>query len=289
MKEIFIPECFKLEPGAVETINAVWQDVKYKNALEYLHKNFFSAEIPESADKLPWKGDELGKLLLTAAAAYYPHAVELYEKLQWPVELLYDTMLDFRVWSLHHKENYGTWGLSWDAATFIRCHLLGRIIRFGRLQCNTIYPLWKELVDPAGKWVLEKGMQVINLHIPAIGPMTPEECRKSMEKMQEFFRIYRPELDWRAFICHSWLLDPQLQELLPESSNIVQFQKLGTIIPEPEKVSDAVFRVFGVKAVNDGVDSVPWKSSMQKILGKFLLDGGVLHSAWMVIPRDRFK
>lgn len=284
-KDIIVPECFQLEQGAVDVIKATWHDPHYADALTHLEQDFFAAEIPVAADKMPWDDDERGKLLLTAGAAFFPRAVALYEKLQWPMKILYDTMLDFRVWTLHHRQNFGSWGLIWDAAAFIRCHLQGRVVRLGRLQCNTSYPLWKELSDPNGCWTLEKGTQVINLHIPATGPMPVESCIDSMKQMREFFRVYRPEIDWQAFVCHSWLLDPQLQDLLPESSNIVQFQKLGTIIEETDKVSDAVFRVFGAKAAKEGIDSVPWTTSMQQTLGKFLSGGGVLHSGWMVIPR----
>ena len=283
--EIFIPECFNLAPEAAEVIRSTWHAAEYRQALAYLEEKFFAAEVPESADKLPWKGDEAGKLLLTAAVAYYPSAVKLYQERKWPLELLQDTMDDFRVWSQHHYDNFGTWGLIWDGAAFIRSQMHGFVVRFGRLQCNTIYPLWKELCTPDGKVILPKGTQVINLHIPASGALNIDESLKSMEKMKEFFRIYRPEIEWRAFVCHSWLLDVQLRKLLPETSNIIKFQKLGMIIDEPEKQADTVFRVFGVKAVKDGVASIPWTTSMQKILGKFILDGGEFHPGWMIIPR----
>lgn len=286
MKKLEIHECFRLDPEAVEVIESVWKDPANAPALNFLEEKLFAAEIPVTPKEMPWSGELLGKLMLTAAVTSYPRAVERYRQLGWPLEFLNDTMLDLQIWSRHHKENFGTWGLIWDAAAFIRTQLQAGVIRFGRLQCNTFYPLWKELNDPAGKWTLAKGTQVINLHIPASGPMKIGDCLESMERMREFYRVYRPEIDWQAFICHSWLLDTQLQNLLPETSNIIQFQKLGTIIGEPEKEADTIFRVFGTKAVKEGVASVHWTTSMQKILGKFVLDGGKFHPGWMVIPRD---
>ena len=283
--EIFIPECFSLEPEAAEVIRKTLNDPADAADVQHIVDRVFVPEMPDALETMPRSGMELDRLLLAATVLYWPQAVKCYENLKWPMKLLHDTLLDVRTWSLHHHRNYGVWGLCWDGALFIRAQMRALVVRFGRLQCNTNYPLWKELQDPDGKWLLPKGCQVINLHIPEHGAMPLQGCLDSMEQMREFYRIYRPEIEWQAFVCHSWLLDPQLAELLPPSSNIVQFQKLGTIIGEPDKKTDTIFRVFGVKAVQEGVSSVPWTTSMQKTLGKFVLDGGEFHPAWMVIPR----
>ena len=79
--------------------------------------------------------------------------------------------------------------------------------------------------------VLEYGDPMLSVHIPADGPMTPEVSLRSLREAADFFRIYYPNLPWKGFWCHSWLLDPFLRKLLPPSSNILRFQELGMPYP----------------------------------------------------------
>jgi hypothetical protein len=64
---------------------------------------------------------------------------------------------------------------------------------------------------------------LLNLHIPAAGPLTPDLCDGSLDRARVFFGRFFPEEPVSSFVCHSWLLDPQLAEYLPERSNIVRF------------------------------------------------------------------
>lgn len=84
------------------------------------------------------------------------------------------------------------------------------------------HSLWKK--------ILEYGDPMLSIHIPADGPMTPENCLASMRDAASFFDTVYP-VNWKGFWCHSWLLDPFLQEILPATSNIVQFQMHGTLYP----------------------------------------------------------
>lgn len=129
--------------------------------------------------------------------------------------------------------------------------------------------------------VLKGGDFAINLHIPADGPMLYSDCEKSITEMVSFFRTYR-NIDPAACICESWLLDPQLPSILPETSNIVDFERHVYLL-SAHGVSDAIRRVFGVKASKEGVDAVPHKSSMQKRMAQFVHNGGVFRAGAMVL------
>ncbi len=78
--------------------------------------------------------------------------------------------------------------------------------------------------------ILEYGDPLYSIHIPADGPMILEDCLNSMREAILFFESRRPA-SCKGFYCHSWLLDPFLQQILPETSNIVRFQKRGTLYP----------------------------------------------------------
>ena len=113
--------------------------------------------------------------------------------------------------------------------------------------------------------------ETVYIHIPADGPMSPEDVSDSLSRMKAFFMKRHSKALPKAVICGSWLLDPVLQKILPETSNLCRFQKLGWLLPAAGLENDMVQRVFGVKAAREGIRSVPWSTTLQKSLGKYLL------------------
>lgn len=142
-----------------------------------------------------------------------------------------------------------------------------------------------ELLKTEWDMVLSQGDPVINIHIPECGPLNPETCHDSMRRACKFFAEYLPDYRWKAFFCDSWLLDPQLQKILPKESNILAFQRDSYLLPFPGE-ADTIFRCFGVKAARDGIATVPLRTSLQHALVKFLKDGGRFHYGAFVILRE---
>jgi hypothetical protein len=64
---------------------------------------------------------------------------------------------------------------------------------------------------------------LLNMHIPSGVSLSPESCDESLDLARTFFVHHFPDEPVSHFTCHSWLLDPQLTEYLPEQSNIVRF------------------------------------------------------------------
>jgi len=86
---------------------------------------------------------------------------------------------------------------------------------------------------PASEWelALQEGDTILDLHIPRAKSMTVEECHDSFLQAFEFFPRYFPERPFKACYCHTWFFTPQLQQLLPPSSNIVRFQREFYLFP----------------------------------------------------------
>jgi hypothetical protein len=65
--------------------------------------------------------------------------------------------------------------------------------------------------------------------------MSPRACDDAFTAARLFFRTHFPEEMPRLAVCHSWLLDEQLAEYLPEDSNIIRFQRRfqPAYIPDP--------------------------------------------------------
>jgi len=93
--------------------------------------------------------------------------------------------------------------------------------------------LREEVTLDAAEWeqVLVSGLPTLHIHIPAGGPMAHDECGESFRRAMEFFPKHFPERPSTAFDCGSWLLDSELQGFLPETSNIVRFQREFYLLP----------------------------------------------------------
>ncbi len=136
---------------------------------------------------------------------------------------------------------------------------------------------WEEVLSP--------GDPIINLHIPADGPLLPELCADSVRRMWDFFH-QQTDFKVKAVCCESWLLDPQFPKILPPESNMLKFQMAGYLMPEYGE-SDCFGRVFGLKSRTEGIQSVPWNTSMRKAFGKFSTEGGHFRNGRIVLlPED---
>ncbi|MBP5639899.1 MAG: hypothetical protein J6X55_10500 [Victivallales bacterium] len=116
------------------------------------------------------------------------------------------------------------------------------------------------------------GDAMAHVHIPAIEPLSYEECKAGLEQAREFFPKYFPEFDFKGFMSTSWLFDPTLQNFLPPTSNIVRFQSLFHLHPRINANDWQIReRVFGNPDLP--LDKVPQKTSLQRIVKEKILAG----------------
>jgi hypothetical protein len=195
------------------------------------------------------------KHLLTGLAvlSLFPVMRERHIKMGIDEKVTQDTQKDLLVWMAHEKAKTGHWGLA--ELDWLRNHISGRIFRLGRLQFKPA--IWNG--PDAGE--VHPGDSVLEVHIPADGKMDPQECRQAMSAAPDFFRRHLPDFKFKALTCESWLLDPALGELLPENSNIIQFQKMWTIYPSEKNERQACERVFGQYPVDP--DKAEQKTHLQ--------------------------
>jgi hypothetical protein len=64
----------------------------------------------------------------------------------------------------------------------------------------------------------------LDIHIPEDGPLSPAVCDESFAAARPFFATHFG-VEHDSARCRSWLLDDQLTEYLPPTSNIVRFQR----------------------------------------------------------------
>lgn len=122
--------------------------------------------------------------------------------------------------------------------------------------------------------ILAPGDPMLDIHIPAGGSMSHENCRASISKADVFFSEYFPDLPFKGFVCRSWFLDPQLSNILPDSSNIVKFQQSCYLFPTIGGDASAITRVFGEEYINMPIAKFPQDTSLRRAIADFMEKGG---------------
>lgn len=204
---------------------------------------------------------------------------ERFEERNIPDEFFPPAIRDIRNWVITHVNMTGSLGLS--ELEWLALHLKGTLFKLGRLQFCT-----RKCEFDVPEIGLFKGEDVIDMHIPRGEPLDEEECRKSVKRAKEFFAKYFPEYSYTRFICHSWLLDTTLSEILPESSNIIKFQKLFDIY-DMRKSDDILNYVFKWQTKRSDIDDLAVKSSLAQKVKDRISSGGDFYIALGVIDKKK--
>ncbi len=159
-----------------------------------------------------------------------------------------------------HRLTYGSFGI--HTHNWLRVAWSGALYWLGRLQFNL-----QARTSSSTGWVL-------STHIPRSGPLTPEEVDVSFARARCFFAKHFDDYPADAFSCDSWLLDPVLAEVLPETSNMARFQHRWALEGEPVVGDDdAVFFTFNRRPPVD-LDLLPRDTTLQRAILDRLQGGG---------------
>lgn len=111
----------------------------------------------------------------------------------------------------------------------------------------------------------------VAVHIPSDADMSVESIQASLTAFRSFRKRYFTEWQDVRLTCDTWMLMPQLQELLGEDSKIVAFQKLFCI---DEIDREAMWYMGWIYPGYEKVDeNLPEKTRLQRELKKYLLAG----------------
>lgn len=202
-------------------------------------------------------------------------------------ETSWATLSDLGRGMQEHRVIYGTSGIG-------RSHQWCPPLRFRGAE----YSLGRLAYD-RGRGELPDGdtSYLLNVHIPSGDPLTTGSCDSSFQQALDFFERHFPDEPVSAFVCHSWLLDPQLAEYLPADSNIVRFQRRFELKPIRQSAArdvcdtDVLEYVFGKlidkpEEVDDLLDSLPQDTTMRRAFTTHLRSGRHWHArtGWISFP-----
>ncbi|NLM78272.1 MAG: hypothetical protein GX173_09325 [Ruminococcaceae bacterium] len=154
-----------------------------------------------------------------------------------------------------------------DEGTFWQGHA---VLKDGRAEEQTT-------ALPKNDWqcVLRRDDPVISVHIPHDDPLTPDICARAYRETQALMRTCYPDFAYKAFICFSWLMDPQLRQLLRPNSNIVRFQERFHPFPSPSS-GRGIFR-FVFEIEYERLEDLPENTSLERALKKHYLAGRYIY------------
>ena len=194
-------------------------------------------------------------------------AMAKFEAMKIPRSVAVATLKDINFWIENHESITGEIGVS--EFSWLILHYTASLFRIGRLQFRLVKPTFS--VETQKPFVVET-------HIPQGEPLSEEACLESFDLAEAFFAEHFPALEWDVFVCDSWLLSPNLSDILPESSNIVRFMRLWTPAPFPSDDSaQAIERVFGFGAKREELEALPEKTTLAKNLKAYILSGGEIN------------
>lgn len=182
-------------------------------------------------------------VLIYMTASGYLH--EKYKEKGMPDSVFYDSMNCLPEKMETHMKHFGTWG--YGAPTWPLSHLNLTLFRVGRLGYAFV-PAPHEPLMADGKELVGENEPYVYMHMSDNEKLVG--CAESIKEAREFFRKFYPAYADCVYMTNTWLIDPRLGEILPPTSNILQFQKLFHVYDRYDCRSEVLKRVFGVEKEN---------------------------------------
>ena len=183
-------------------------------------------------------------------------------------EIYIASMSCFTRFVKEHMVSYGCYGF--DRGFWTVRQLSLTVFRLGQLEYET---------------TTHEGQKIISVHIPNSSKLEQKPLRDSYETAKAFFAKFYPDYADVPYGCHSWLLSPNLKEILPETSRIRYFQDQFDIL-STEPSDDYLEWAF--QRSDASVENLPERTSLQRSIKAFLLKGGVFHNGMGTLIDEPF-
>ena len=132
--------------------------------------------------------------------------------------------------------------------------------------------------------VLKTGDDVLSVHIPADGKMSPELVDDALRQAEEFFAQHYPETQFSAYVCSSWLLNTDMEEFLSPESNIIKFRNRFRVVMTSTNGYSIYWHVFGIEQFLP-LEQLQPKNRFQQTLLDYVKAGNTLYNGYGYILR----
>lgn len=120
--------------------------------------------------------------------------------------------------------------------------------------------------------ILSGGERVVSVHIPSGGRLTEEVCDRDIALGREI--ITRGWGEISAFVCHSWLLDPNLSRIIGKETNLTRFAKRFMLLPGEGEGNEVFEYVWNLKNKPRNLSTLSDDTGLKMVIKEHLLRGG---------------
>lgn len=259
-----------------ESIGTIVLSLYYARKSHFL-KNAKKAYTKDEDNYFIEKKSPLERLVIWCCLV--PEVIQKYQAEGIAEIIIRDTLYDVTRLAEEYEKQTGKIGLSKSNVIWLRHLYSGNIYQVGSLQFQKFKMIYLDKegcgeeymsFTQAQKAKLPPGTPVLNIHVPRKTDFTPKSIEESFVGIRSMLHNDIIDFSPKAFVCYSWLLYSQMQQLLPPNSNITSFAKRFDIISEVSDPygSDAVKRIYGRRYPNKS--SYPKVTSLQRnAIGNF--------------------
>lgn len=271
-----------LEGAAAIRENAVLRDWTVLLALAMRDRTAFNAErrmlvLPKAPAGTPPLAYEMAPCLglMTQAAP----SVERMRSRGVPEDIIGPTLRNTLDCLEVFQLRYGRPGMDMHYFGWSQGFADGRILQIGSLQFEAAARFGHTVALPDR--TIGPDDPVIHVHIPMGADIGHEARHAAYGRTRTIFAKSFPEYRFRAFACHSWLMDPTLAALLPDS-RIAAFQGEFIRLPDRRKGGAVYEYVF----IGDWptLESLPENTRLERALKKWYLQGNTIDEMLGVMP-----
>lgn len=177
-------------------------------------------------------------------------------------------------------EDFGVDGISFDLFLWMGCFLRCHLVRLGRLEyeCGLKhFEKYDHLFDGEPIYVF--------IHIPSSdNGLQEDDVDASLRLARERLKDYYPQVAGKTvvFCTYSWLLSPQLREILKPDSNIIKFQNRFKVTDSIDGTASFLSFAFKIDASPGSFDynTLPEDTHLRRELKARLLRGDPLQQSW---------
>lgn len=268
MEVLELCEKIGLQPEVEKQVEEISKEFDFGAAEEILKDFHDYDKMKEAWMRLEEKiGEDPEHMkILTCMLKASADAYEIYQKKGIEDSIYFATMKCYTRFLEEAYERTGRYVFDryWWTGRQAGCHLF----RIGELEY--------EIIRTDGK--SPEGDSGISIHIPSDADFSPACVDESLGAAKHFFAEYDPALKSSAYCCHSWLLDPVLQMMLSQDSNIVSFQKRFEITDIGEAGTDYLEWIF--KTQETEPEKLPEKTTLQRKVKEHILAGKVIRNVY---------
>ncbi len=132
---------------------------------------------------------------------------------------------------------------------------------------------------------IQKGDPVLSVHMPGNEKLDENAVSASLAGAEAFFEKYFPELQFKAFVTSTWLLDTGLRRFLGENSNIVKLQNRFSITIASQNGYSLFSNIFNTKTYCPLDELVPTNRFQREVLDMVKAGGHIYTGQGYILRR----